>query len=251
MSKYREASVIAQQALDGVLTQLVAGKRVVDVCAIGDALIEKLVAPLYKSKKSLEKGVAFPTCVSVNHVVAHYSPLESEGKVVLADGDVVKVDLGVHLDGFIAVVAHTAVVGASAAAPVTGAKADVIAAAHAAAEVALRLVKAGETNATVTAAIARVAEAFGVTPVAGVLSHELKQFLIDGPRVIAQKDDPEARVEEFKFAPHEAFALDVCFSTGAEGTGARGNAGWRGDAAWGGRVGMAVRGRAEGDADAL
>lgn len=90
VSKYREASVIAQQAIDGVLTQVVAGKRAVDICALGDTLIESLVAPLYKSKKTLEKGVAFPTCVSVNHTVAHYTPLDSEDKVVLVDGDVVK-----------------------------------------------------------------------------------------------------------------------------------------------------------------
>ena len=90
MSKYREASTIAQQALEGVLTQLTPGRRVVDICTIGDALIEKLVAPLYKSKKSMEKGVAFPTCVSVNSIVAHYSPLESEDKTELANGDMVK-----------------------------------------------------------------------------------------------------------------------------------------------------------------
>ena len=123
-------------------------------------------------------------------------------------------DLGVHLDGFIAVVAHTAVVGASADAPVTGVKADVIAAAHAAAEVALRLVKAGKTNYEVTAAMTRIAEAFGVTPVAGTLSHELKQFVIDGDRVIVLRDDPEAKVEEFTFTPHAAFALDFCFTNG-------------------------------------
>ena len=90
VSKYREASTVAQQALDGILTQIVAGKRVVDICSVGDTLIEKLTAPLYRNNKKLEKGVAFPTCVSVNSIVAHYSPLESEDKLVLAVGDIVK-----------------------------------------------------------------------------------------------------------------------------------------------------------------
>lgn len=40
--------------------------------------------------KNLEKGVAFPTCVSVNNVVGHYSPLEGD-TVTLQEGDVVKV----------------------------------------------------------------------------------------------------------------------------------------------------------------
>lgn len=49
-------------------------------------------------------------------------------------------DIGCHIDGFIAVVAHT---HALQEGPVVGRKADVIAAANVAAEVALRLVRPG------------------------------------------------------------------------------------------------------------
>lgn len=49
-------------------------------------------------------------------------------------------DVGCHIDGFIAVVAHTHVLQEG---PVTGRAADVIAAANTAAEVALRLVRPG------------------------------------------------------------------------------------------------------------
>lgn len=50
-------------------------------------------------------------------------------------------DMGCHIDGFIAVVAHTHVLQQG---PVTGRAADVITAANTAAEVALRLVKPGK-----------------------------------------------------------------------------------------------------------
>lgn len=49
--------------------------------------------------------------------------------------------MGCHIDGFIAAVAHTHVIQEGA---VTGRKADVIAAANTAAEVALRLVRPGK-----------------------------------------------------------------------------------------------------------
>lgn len=49
-------------------------------------------------------------------------------------------DMGCHIDGFIAIVAHTHVLQEG---PVTGRAADVIAATNTAAEVALRLVKPG------------------------------------------------------------------------------------------------------------
>ena len=48
--------------------------------------------------------------------------------------------MGCHIDGFIAIVAHTHVLQAG---PVTGRAADVITAANTAAEVALRLVRPG------------------------------------------------------------------------------------------------------------
>jgi len=68
----------------------------------------------------------------------------------LAKGDVVKIQLGAHIDGFAAISAETIVVGASAADPVTGRQADVIKAAWTAAEVAMRLVKVGHKNWAVT-----------------------------------------------------------------------------------------------------
>ncbi len=40
------------------------------------------------------KGIAFPTCISINNVVGHFSPSSKEDKTVLAEGDLVKIDLG-------------------------------------------------------------------------------------------------------------------------------------------------------------
>ena len=96
----------------------------------------------------------------MNNVICHYTPLLSEPDTCLQDGDLVKMDLGAHIDGFIAVVAHTFVLGASAEAPVTGRKADVIMAAHLASEAALRLVKPGMENTEVTDTLTEIGKAF-------------------------------------------------------------------------------------------
>ena len=56
--------------------------------------------------------------MSVNNCICHYSPLFSEPDTILANGDMVKIDMGAHIDGFIAVVAHTTVVGVTADAKV-------------------------------------------------------------------------------------------------------------------------------------
>lgn len=52
-------------------------------------------------------------------------------------------DLGAHVDGFIAVVAHTITVGLTPGNKLTGRHADVVLAAHQASQAALRLLKPG------------------------------------------------------------------------------------------------------------
>ena len=91
----------------------------------------------------MKKGIAFPTCLSVNNCVCHFSPVRSEPDVLLKKGDVVKIDLGAHIDGFVAVSAYTTVVGATAENPATGRAADAVLAAYNASQVALRLLKPG------------------------------------------------------------------------------------------------------------
>ena len=49
---------------------------------------------------ALKGGVGFPTGLNINHIAAHYSPNAGD-KVYLAEKDVMKVDIGVHLNGHI------------------------------------------------------------------------------------------------------------------------------------------------------
>jgi curved DNA binding protein len=126
----------------------------------------------------------------------------------------VKVELGAHIDGFPAFVAHTLVIQSDKNAPVTGKKADVILAAYKAAQAALRILKPGNTNNQVTEVIRKISEAYEVNPLEGVLSHELKKHLIDGNKVIINKETFDQRVDNQEFAVHDVFALDVFVSSG-------------------------------------
>ena len=213
-TKYREAGVIANAVLQEVLSKLAPGVAIAELCALGDRLIEEATSKVYKSKKTMEKGIAFPTCISVNETVAHYSPLVSESRV-LAPKDAVKVDLGVHLDGYCAVVAHTVVLGSSASEPVQGPQADVIAAAHVAAEVALRLIKPGVKNSVVTEAIEGVAAQFGVRSMASVQCCEMQRFKLEGPKTIPlKKAATEGPYKVHTFEAHETYAIEIAFTTG-------------------------------------
>src|SRR2546428_13341930 len=53
---------------------------------------------------------AFPTCISIDHIAAHYSPTHDD-TTRFRHGNVVKLDLGAQLDGWIADTAVTLEVG--------------------------------------------------------------------------------------------------------------------------------------------
>ncbi|XP_053952638.1 proliferation-associated protein 2G4 [Anastrepha ludens] len=220
VTKYKLAGEIVNKTLKAVIDLCVTDASVRDVCTKGDNLIIEETNKVYKKEKDLKKGIAFPTCLSINNCVCHFSPSKNDPDYTLKDGDVVKIDLGAHIDGFIAVAAHTIVIGASNEKKVTGRQADVVLAAYWSVQAALRLLKAGNSNYTITDAVQQISESYKCKPIEGMLSHELKQFKIDGEKTIIQNPNENQRKEHEKctFETHEVYAIDVIVSSG-EGVG--------------------------------
>merc|ERR1712223_8212 len=196
------------------------GTSVREMGMLGDSRLVEETSKAFKKDKKLVKGIAFPTCISVNNCICHFSPLTTEPDVTLKDGDMVKIDLGAHIDGFIAVVAHTVVVGSSKDNKVKGRAADAIMAAHLASEAALRLVKPGNETYSITDTVQKIAESYDCKPIEGMLSHQLEQNHIDGEKTIIQNPSEAQRKEhdKFDFELHEVYAVGVLISTG-EGQG--------------------------------
>lgn len=159
LDKYKAAAQIANAALLKVISLCVVGADIHSVCQEGDKLMEEELRKVFNNKKSkkMERGIAFPTCISVNHIFGHFSPLQDESQA-LQEGDLAKIDLGCHLDGFIAQAAHTVIVSADPKSKVTGKKADVVLAAYNAMLAAQRMIKEAGTNNSVTQTIAKVCE---------------------------------------------------------------------------------------------
>jgi curved DNA binding protein len=142
VTKYKMAAEIVNSILKETVALCKAGSSVRGLCIAADKRIEEETGKAFKKDKKISKGIAFPCCISVNNCICHFSPLNSEPDYILQDGDMAKIDIGAHIDGFIAVVAHTVVVSETKS-KITGRKADVMVAAHLAAEAALRLVRPG------------------------------------------------------------------------------------------------------------
>ena len=69
-------------------------------------------------------------------------------------------------------------------------------------------------NKDVTEAIQKVAAAYDCKIVEGVLSHQLKQFVIDGNKVVLSISNSETRVDDAEFEENEVYAIDIVTSTG-------------------------------------
>jgi len=217
VTKYKMAGKMSNTVMKALIKKCVEGESTLNLCKMGDEMIVKETATVFKKDKELQKGVGFPTSISVNNCVCHYTPLESESNVVvLKNGDVVKIDLAVHIGGFIASAAHTLVVGVTKDNKVTGKQADVLHAAHMCAEAAMRLVKAGNKTNQVTATLQKVAESYGCKPVQGMLSHQLQKNRIDGDKTIIlnPSDKQKQDHEESEFDIHEVYAIDCLVSSG-------------------------------------
>jgi methionyl aminopeptidase len=95
LEKYRKAGRIAGEARELALRKARPGARLLDIAEEVDALIAR-------------KGgrPAFPLNISVNDIAAHYTPSYNDERVV-EEGDIIKMDAGVHVDGYIGDTAGT------------------------------------------------------------------------------------------------------------------------------------------------
>ncbi|KRZ56393.1 Proliferation-associated protein 2G4, partial [Trichinella nativa] len=216
VTKYSAAGNIADEVLKELIGKCVENQSVRELCEFGDKSITERAAKVFK-KKNVKKGIAFPTCISVNHCIFNFSPLNSEPDVVLAAGDVVKIELGVHVDGFIAMVAHTVVVSVEKEEKIKGRRADVILAAYYCLEAAVRMLRPGVyKNTDLIDIINKVAAVYNCRPVENIMSFSLKRNKLDGPNEIIQHPTEKKPVEfqKHEFEDHEVYALGVVISTG-------------------------------------
>jgi len=89
-----------------------AAKIAKDVIRYSKSLLKPEVS-LLEIAESIEQRIrdlggepAFPVNISINEIAAHYTP-QPGNDIILKEGDVVKIDIGVHVDGYIVDTAYT------------------------------------------------------------------------------------------------------------------------------------------------
>ena len=182
-------------------------KVAVKACKPGESLlkiantIENSVAKIAKEEKIKEAGLPFPVNLSINHEAAHATPSATD-EAVLDKKDVLKVDIGVHVDGYIADGAITV--------NVSNDYAKMIEAADLALENALSRVKVDRELWEIGKAVEDTLEKNGYKPVQNLSGHGLEQYEGHASPSIPNINNKDDRV----FEENMAFAIEPFASNG-------------------------------------
>ena len=119
-------------------------------------------------KKGAKPG--FPVQISINSLAAHYTA-HPEDTSVFKDGDLVKLDLGAHIDGYIGDTALTIEVS-------TKNNTDLIKASKEALDAALKLAKPGTRIYEIGEAVENVITNYGFKPIQNLSGHKVDQYVL-------------------------------------------------------------------------
>ncbi|MBS7644804.1 MAG: type II methionyl aminopeptidase, partial [Candidatus Bathyarchaeia archaeon] len=123
---------------------------------------------------------AFPCNVGINEVAAHYTPGVNDTSRIPING-VVKIDFGIHINGYIADTAFTIALSPEYH-PLVKAVEDAL---EAAVESLRPGVKAGEVG----AAIERTIKGWGYKPIRNLMGHKMERFILHAGKSIPNVSD--------------------------------------------------------------
>ena len=158
LQKYRRAGKIAAEVREYMRRTVSEGMPIIDICEKTETLIK-------------EKGgkLAFPCNVSVNEIAAHYTSPPND-KRTIPENSVVKVDIGAHVDGYIADTAVTVCFNPEH---------DILVrTAEEALETGIKTLHPGLSISAFGATIQKTIETRGCKPISNLTGHQLGHYLI-------------------------------------------------------------------------
>ena len=165
---------------------LKAGKIAIEVKKYAREIIKKDI-PLLEIAEKLEGKIeelggklGFPLNLSINEIAAHYTP--SHDDKTLAQG-LLKVDMGVHVDGWIADTAISFDLEDSEE------NRKLIKAAEEALQNAIKVVNAGVSTNEIGKEIQKTIESYGFSPIINLSGHSIEQYEVHAGITIPNIDD--------------------------------------------------------------
>jgi methionyl aminopeptidase len=164
LENYMKAGKIASKVRESMPNIIRPNRKILDAC-------EDIENMILKSGGKL----AFPCNIGINEVTAHYTPLK-ETHDIIPENSIIKIDLGVHIEGFIADTAITISLD-----PVY----DLLKiASEEALEVAIRNIKPGKKVSEIGQMIEDAISKFGLKPIRNLTGHKMERFSLHAGKAI-------------------------------------------------------------------
>ena len=192
---YLQAGKIAAEVRERARKKYHVGRTLFEIC---ESVEEQI--------RSMNGEPAFPVNTSLNEVAAHYTAEPSDATLV-KEGDVLKIDIGVHVNGYIADTAVTVCYEPKYETLVMAAETALLE--------AVRMARANTRASDIGRAIERSISKFGFRPIQNLSGHSLQQYTIH-----AGKSIPNIWTigSSFLLLPNEAYAIEP-FVTSRDGLG--------------------------------
>jgi methionyl aminopeptidase len=190
LDNYRRAGTILAEVLAEVAPKIEVGISLLEVAEAAEETIRA---------KGAEP--AFPCNISLDRAAAHYTPGPEDQSTF--GQNMVKLDIGVHVDGYIADAAVTVDLSGHP---------ELVEASREALDAAIELVRPGANTADLGAAIERAITGYGFRPVYNLTGHGLERY-----QAHAEPTIPNRAIEKgVVLKPGDVFAIEP-FATNGQG----------------------------------
>jgi methionyl aminopeptidase len=187
VEKYRQAGEALRTVLDEAAEMIEPGVTHLEVAEHAEARIDELA-----------DGAAFPVNISVDEEASHSTPARDDDTEF--GEEMVCLDVGVHVDGYIADAATTVDLSGNP---------EMVEAAEEALDVAIDAVEPGADTGTIGGEIEDVIRGYGYTPVLNLSGHGVEQWdAHTGPSIPNRGVDHGAELEVGDVIAIEPFATD-------------------------------------------
>ena len=156
----------------------------------------------YVESEIIKRGAkcAFPVNTSMNEIAAHYTAEPNDPKTV-SDTDLVKIDLGVQINGYIADTAVTVNYDPQYD--------QMVQTAEDALQNAMSMIKAGVKSKDVGRTIQKTIQDMGFKPIANLSGHSLDQYTIHAGKTVPNM----WTIGSFSFSENQAYACEPFVTT--------------------------------------
>jgi len=158
LEKYRRAGKIAAKVREEMKNTIKEGMYLIDICEKAEQLII-----------SMGGQPAFPCNISINEVAAHYTSPPNDEKIV-PKGSLVKIDVGVHVDGYIADTATTVCFAPELE--------NLVQTSEEALDIAVKTIRKGIFTSDLGLEIQRAIERRGYKPISNLTGHQIGRYMI-------------------------------------------------------------------------